>query len=80
MKRLTQAEKRRRLEQAQSLASQRATLFALSRRTSKGELLTGFKLLAVKGERHRQNLIKKGARPVLPSSAWRRVYEEVGLR
>ena len=40
---------------------------------------TGFKLLAVKGERHRRNLIAKGARPVLPSSAWKRVYEEVGL-
>lgn len=79
MKRVTPARRRQLLEDAQRLAEAQAPVFRLQRRTRKGEPLTGFKAFAVTGERHRTNLLAKGARPVLASSAWRAIYEEVGL-
>ena len=66
-------------EQAQTLANERAVVFRLARRNSKGEALTGHRLHVAETPRKRTNLLAKGARPVLTSSAWRAIYEEVGL-
>lgn len=78
-RRMTEAQKAARLQEAYDLACERATHFRLARRTGAGELLTGFKMFEATGVVRRRNLIEKGARPVLPSSAWRAIYEEVGL-
>ena len=67
------------LTEAQALAEERATVFRLTRRNRKGELLTGHRLSRAETARKRQNALAKGARPVLPSSAWRAIYQEVGL-
>ena len=79
MKRMAPARRVKLYEQAQALACERAVLFRLARRTGKGELLTGFKTHEATGPVKRNNLIAKGARPVLTSSAWRAIYQEVGL-
>jgi hypothetical protein len=68
------------LKEAEALANERASLFALHRRTAKGEALTGFKLEPAGGAVRRRTLLEKGARPVLPTSAWDEIYREVGLR
>ncbi len=77
--RLSSAGRKRALEEAAVRAVERAHLFRIGRRTGKGEPLTGHKLIAPTGERHRRNLVEKGYQPVLSSSAWREIYEEVGL-
>jgi hypothetical protein len=79
MKRMAPARRVKLYEAAQRLAESRATIFRVQRRTGKGEPLTGFKTIPVTGERHRNNLLAKGARPALTSSQWRVIYEEVGL-
>jgi hypothetical protein len=79
VKRLRPVDKKKLLTEAELLAEERARLFRMARRNSKGEALTGHRLTPVTGERHRRNLINKGARPVLASSEWRAIYEEVGL-
>jgi hypothetical protein len=76
---VTRARKRKLLDEAQLLAEERATLYRLARRNRAGELLTGHRLHGAETARKRQNVLAKGARPVLPSSAWRAIYEEVGL-
>ena len=79
MRRVTPAKRKRLLGEAELLAQERAELFRLQRRNRTGEALGGHKLFPVTGQRHRRNLIDKGARPVLSSSQWRDIYEEVGL-
>ena len=71
---------KRRLVEAQRLAEERATVFRIARRNRAGELLTGHRLIEAGGVRKRRGLIEKGAKPVLKSSEWRKIYEEVGLR
>lgn len=73
------ANRRNLYAQAQGLANERATVFRLARRNRAGELLTGHRLHMADTARKRNNLIAKGARPVLSSSQWRALYEEVGL-
>lgn len=77
---MTTARRRALLDAAEALAVERATVFRLARRNGKGEVLTGFKLLDGSTPRKRENLLAKGAHPVLASSEWRAIYEEVGLR
>lgn len=77
--RITPAKRKRLLDEAQLLAEERARLFRLARRNRAGELLTGHRLIQANGPRSRRNLIEKGARPVLGSSEWRAIYDEVGL-
>ena len=79
MKRMAPARRVKLYEQAYALATKRAVLFRLTRRNSKGEALTGHRLHSAETPRKRNNLIAKGARPVLTSSQWRALYEEVGL-
>ena len=76
---MTRKRKEQLLGRAYELALERATIFRVARRTKTGELLTGHRLYPVGGERRKRNLIEKGARPVLPSSEWRSIYQEVGL-
>ncbi len=78
--RVSKARRSQALAQAEALAVERADTFSLQRRTRKGELLTGFKLHEATTERRKQNLLDKGARPVLKTSEWDAIYEEVGLR
>jgi hypothetical protein len=79
VKRVNRAKRNRLLSEAELLAQERAKLFRLQRRNRMGEALGGHRLHEVTGERKRRNLIEKGARPVLASSEWRAIYEEVGL-
>ena len=79
MKRVTPARRKQLYARAQDIALQRAVYFRLARKNGKGELLTGHRLIEAGGPVKRRNLIEKGARPVLASSAWRAIYEEVGL-
>ena len=73
----------RALAEAQALAVERATTFRMPRRVasgaSKGALMTGHRLYTPKSTRARNKLIEAGATPVLKSSEWRAIYEEVGL-
>jgi hypothetical protein len=71
------------LVKASELAYERATLWAVVRRTHKGEPLCSEKLVRAGNEaealkRSRVRGATK-ARPVLASSQWRLIYEEVGL-
>jgi hypothetical protein len=77
---MTAGQRTKRVAESSRLAEARANLFALNRITSKGDRLTGFKLVRVTGERHRNNLLAKGARPVLSTREWDEIGEEVGLR
>lgn len=77
--RTSASERRRRLVSAQTVANQQARTFRVPRRTRAGELLTGHKLIPVTSTRKRNNLIEQGARPVLATSEWRAIYEEIGL-
>jgi hypothetical protein len=74
---------KRKLARATELAYERATLWAVVRRTSKGEPLCSEKLVEAGSE---DQAIKRSrvrgatkARPVLASSQWRLIYQEVGL-
>lgn len=83
MRRTSPARRKALLAQAQALALERATTFRLARRVmsgaSKGALMTGHRLYTPKSARARNKLIAEGAKPVLTSSEWRAIYEEVGL-
>jgi hypothetical protein len=71
------------LVKASELAYERATLWAVVRRTSKGEPLCSEKLVPASTEAQalKRSRVKGAtkARPVLASSQWRLIYEEVGL-
>ncbi len=77
---MTRPGKTRAHAQAEALAVDRATQFRMLRRTRSGDLLTGFTLHNAPTERRKRNLLDKGAKPVLKTSEWDAIYEEVGLR
>lgn len=76
---MTRRSYRLRLRRAGELASARASRFREARYSRTGKGFLGWKMVEVTGERHRANLIARGARPVLKSSEWREIYREVGL-
>ena len=58
----------------------RALRFREPRYSRTSRALIGFKIVTVTGERHRRNLIERGARPQLTSSEWRAIQKEVAER
>ena len=74
---------RSKLARSNELAGERATLWAVVRRTSKGEQLSSEKFVEARDEAQALKRARvRGAtkaRPVLRSSEWRAIYGEVGL-
>ena len=81
MKRLSSPERKRRLERAQEVAAEQATLWWVWATTTKGERLAQAKLVKASSEAQALKKVRRSvsARPSLPSRLWRRIYEEVGL-
>lgn len=75
---MSTGERKRRLAQAEELARDRANLWRVFYRRVK---TTGVRLVEATSEGRAMSLVRGGyqARPVLPSSAWRAIYKEVGL-
>ncbi len=73
--------RRRLLAQAQELAEDRAVRWCVYRTDSKGNLLTGWKLVKASSRAMAMRQARRavGASPSLPSSEWRAIYQEVGL-
>ena len=71
------------LARSYELAGERATLWAVVRRTSKGEQLSSEKFVEARDEAQALKRARvRGAtkaRPVLKSSQWQTIYREVGL-
>lgn len=72
------AERKRRLDRADELARERATMWRVFYARVRSN---GVRLVEASTEHRAVKAVRGGyeARPVLPSRVWRAIYEEVGL-
>jgi hypothetical protein len=75
------AKRARLLAEATRIAHERATTWAVYVTDSRGNRLAGWRLVNADSAERAMKRVRRatGARPVLKSSEWRAIYQEVGL-
>ena len=69
------------LTRATELAEERATQWCVYMTDSKGNVLTSWRIVTAPSSEKALKRVRRGyaARPILPSSEWYRINQEVGL-
>lgn len=78
---MTPSRRRTLLQQAQLIAEERATTWAVYQTDSKGNRLTGWRLVQAPTRERAMKQVRRatGASPTLSTREWQAVYTEVGL-